>query len=55
MGFDPSDHDRAMEAERLGAAHTVLAAGCMVVVASSVVHGITAAPGRVLYRKLTGG
>ncbi|WP_091763855.1 cation:proton antiporter domain-containing protein [Blastococcus aurantiacus] len=41
----------AMEAERLGADPTVLAAGTLVVAASTLVHGITAAPGRVLYRR----
>ena len=41
----------AMEAERLGADPTVLAAGTLVVAASTVVHGVTAAPGRVLYRR----
>ncbi|MGY1755034.1 cation:proton antiporter domain-containing protein [Blastococcus sp. SYSU D01042] len=41
----------AMEAERLGADTTVLAAGTMVVAASTLAHGITAAPGRVLYRR----
>ena len=40
----------AMEAERLGAEPTVLAAGSLVVVASVVVHGVTAAPGRAAYR-----
>ena len=41
----------AMEAERLGADPTVLAAGTLVVAASTVLHGVTAAPGRVLYRR----
>jgi sodium/hydrogen antiporter len=41
----------AMEAERLGADPTVLAAGTLVVAASTLVHGVTAAPGRVLYRR----
>jgi NhaP-type Na+/H+ or K+/H+ antiporter len=41
----------ALEAERLGADPTVLAAGSLVVAASTVVHGVTAAPGRVLYRR----
>ncbi|WP_040340132.1 cation:proton antiporter [Candidatus Blastococcus massiliensis] len=41
----------SMEAERLGADPTVLAAGTLVVAASTVVHGVTAAPGRVLYRR----
>ncbi len=39
----------AMEAERLDVTPTVLAAGSLVVAASTVVHGLTAAPGRVLY------
>jgi sodium/hydrogen antiporter len=29
----------------------VLAAGTLVVAASTLVHGVTAAPGRVLYRR----
>jgi NhaP-type Na+/H+ or K+/H+ antiporter len=41
----------AMEAERLGADATVLAAGTLVVAVSTLVHGVTAAPGRVLYRR----
>ncbi len=41
----------AMEADRLGADPTVIAAGTLVVAASTLVHGITAAPGRVLYRR----
>ncbi|TKJ28373.1 cation:proton antiporter [Blastococcus sp. CCUG 61487] len=40
-----------MEADRLGADPTVLAAGTLVVAASTVVHGITASPGRELYRR----
>ncbi|UOY01940.1 cation:proton antiporter domain-containing protein [Blastococcus sp. PRF04-17] len=43
----------SMEAERLGAEPTVIAAGTLVVAASTVVHGITAAPGRALYRRAT--
>ena len=43
----------ALEAERVGADQTVLAAGSLVVVVSTVVHGVTAAPGRVLYRRAT--
>ncbi len=42
-----------MEAERLGADDMVLAAGSLVVIASTVLHGVTAAPGRVLYRMAT--
>ncbi len=45
----------ALEAERLRVDPVVLAAGSLVVAASTVVHGITAAPGRVLYRRLTSG
>jgi NhaP-type Na+/H+ or K+/H+ antiporter len=45
----------AMEAERLGADPTVLAAGTLVVAASTLVHGVTAAPGRVLYRRAAEG
>lgn len=44
-----------MEADRLGADPIVLAAGSLVVAVSTVVHGITASPGRVLYRKVTAG
>jgi NhaP-type Na+/H+ or K+/H+ antiporter len=43
----------ALEAERVGADPTVLAAGSLIVVVSTVVHGLTAAPGRVLYRRVT--
>ncbi len=43
----------AMEAERLSADPVVLAAGSLVVAASTVVHGTTSAPGRVLYRHAT--
>jgi sodium/hydrogen antiporter len=45
----------ALEAERLGANPTVIAAGTLVVAASTVVHGVTAAPGRVLYRRAAAG
>jgi sodium/hydrogen antiporter len=44
-----------LEATRLGLPTEVLAAGTMVVVASTVAHGVTAAPGRVLYRRTTEG
>lgn len=44
----------SMEADRLGAQPTVLAAGTLVVAASTVAHGLTASPGRVLYRRATG-
>ncbi|MTE22186.1 sodium:proton exchanger [Streptomyces sp. TRM43335] len=40
-----------MEAHRLGVDPTVLAAGTLVVAASTVVHGATTAPGLDLYRK----
>jgi sodium/hydrogen antiporter len=42
-----------LEATRLGLPTGVLAAGTMVVVASTVAHGVTAAPGRVVYRRAT--
>ncbi|MFJ6440620.1 cation:proton antiporter [Streptomyces sp. NPDC091649] len=41
-----------MEAHRLGVDPTVLAAGTLVVVASTVAHGVTTAPGLALYRRL---
>jgi NhaP-type Na+/H+ or K+/H+ antiporter len=40
----------ALEAERLDLDPVVLAAGSLVVAASTVVHGTTSTPGRVLYR-----
>ena len=40
-----------MEADRLQLPPVVMAAGSLVVVASTVVHGTTAAPGRVLYAR----
>jgi NhaP-type Na+/H+ or K+/H+ antiporter len=40
-----------LEAERLGADPVVLAAGSLVVVTSTVLHGITSAPGRALYQR----
>jgi NhaP-type Na+/H+ or K+/H+ antiporter len=43
----------ALEAERLEIDPVVLVAGSLVVVASTVVHGTTSAPGRVLYRRIT--
>ncbi|MCV2488181.1 cation:proton antiporter [Geodermatophilus sp. YIM 151500] len=43
----------ALEAERLGLDPAVLAAGTLVVAASTVVHGVTASPGRVLFRRAT--
>lgn len=44
-----------MEAHRLGAAPGILAAGTLVIVASTVVHGVTTAPGMVLYRRTATG
>jgi len=44
----------ALESERLAVDPVVLAAGSLVVAASTVVHGLTAAPGRVAYRAVTG-
>lgn len=40
-----------LEAERMGANETVLAAGSLVLAASTVVFGVTAVAGRVLYRR----
>ncbi|WP_228973190.1 cation:proton antiporter [Streptomyces sp. DH12] len=40
-----------MEAHRLGADPRVLAAGTLVIAASTVVHGVTTAPGLALYRR----
>jgi sodium/hydrogen antiporter len=45
----------ALEVERLGTESVVLAAGSLVVAASTVVHGTTSAPGRVLYRRARAG
>jgi sodium/hydrogen antiporter len=44
-----------LEAKRLGLPAEVLAAGTMIVVASTVAHGLTAAPARVLYRRFSAG
>ncbi|MDP3967089.1 MAG: cation:proton antiporter [Nocardioides sp.] len=44
-----------LEAERMSVPPTVLAAGSLVVVASTVVHGLTAAPGRAAYRRAAQG
>jgi sodium/hydrogen antiporter len=44
----------ALEAERLAVDPVVLAAGSLVVAASTVVHGVSSAPGRVLYRRMAG-
>jgi NhaP-type Na+/H+ or K+/H+ antiporter len=43
----------ALEAERLPLDPVVLAAGSLVVASSTVVHGVTSAPGRALYRRWT--
>jgi hypothetical protein len=40
----------ALEAERLAVDPVVLAAGSLVVAGSTVVHGVTSSPARVLYR-----
>lgn len=42
-----------LEADRLRLDPVVLAAGTLVVAASTVVHGVTSSPGRVLYRRAT--
>ena len=42
-----------LEAERMGADETVLAAGSLVLAASTVIFGVTAVAGRVLYRRAT--
>lgn len=44
-----------LEAERLGADPVVLSAGALVVAVSTIAHGLTTAPGRVLYRRATRG
>jgi len=41
----------AMEAERMAVEVVVLTAGSLVIAASTVVHGVTSAPARVLYRR----
>lgn len=41
----------AMEAERMEVSTKVLAAGVLIVAASTVAHGVTAAPGRVLFAR----
>tara|TARA_Y100000815_G_scaffold244186_1_gene242237 strand:- start:826 stop:1263 length:438 start_codon:yes stop_codon:yes gene_type:complete len=43
-----------LEAEELGLPGTAMGAGIMVVVVSTVVHGVTSSAGRLLYRRLTG-
>jgi NhaP-type Na+/H+ or K+/H+ antiporter len=40
-----------LEADSMALPDTVLAAGTMIVVVSTLAHGLTAAPGRVLYRR----
>lgn len=42
-----------LEAKDLGVRPDVLAAGTLIVVASTIAHGLTGAPGRVLYRRVT--
>jgi sodium/hydrogen antiporter len=42
-----------MEAERLGVKPDVLAAGTLIVVASTVAHGLTSSPGRAAYRRVS--
>lgn len=42
-----------LEARELGLPESVMGAGIMVVAASTVAHGLTSAPGRLLYRRLT--
>lgn len=42
-----------LEAERLGVDETVLAAGALVVVVSTVAHGLSSSLGRSLYRRVT--
>lgn len=43
-----------LEAEALGLPETVMGAGIMVVVVSTLAHGVTSSAGRLLYRRLTG-
>jgi NhaP-type Na+/H+ or K+/H+ antiporter len=42
-----------LEAKELGLPETIMGAGIMIVVASTVAHGLTSSPGRLLYRRLT--
>jgi NhaP-type Na+/H+ or K+/H+ antiporter len=42
-----------LEAKELAVPHAVLAAGTLVVVASTVAHGLTSSPGRVAYQRAT--
>lgn len=44
-----------LEAEELSLPDSVLGAGILIVVASTVAHGLTSSAGRVLYRRLTSG
>lgn len=44
-----------LEAEKLGLPDAVMGAGIMIVVASTVAHGLTSSPGRLLYRRLSRG
>ncbi|MCF6507406.1 sodium:proton exchanger [Blastococcus sp. MG754426] len=44
-----------LESERLQVDPVVLVAGSLVVAASTVVHGLTATPGRVVFREVTAG
>lgn len=44
-----------LEASELGLSEAVMGAGIMIVAASTVAHGLTTAPGRLLYRRLTAG
>ena len=48
-----SDEGMAAEAKELGLPETIMGAGIMIVVASTVAHGLTSSPGRLLYRRLT--
>lgn len=43
-----------LEAERVGVRPDVLAAGTLIVVASTVVHGLSSSPGLAAYRRATG-
>jgi len=44
-----------LEAKELGLPETVMGAGIMIVVVSTVAHGVTSSAGRLLYRRLTSG
>ncbi len=43
-----------LEAERLGVDPEVLAAGTLIVVVSTIAHGLTSSPGRAVYRRWSG-